>query len=116
MARAAGGSKQPYSIHGDGPLYFAALTAWEPGAPLDAAHGFAIVTNDTKGGMVDIHARRPVALPADIAQRWLDPAYPLADVRALLNHGLPEDAFTWHPVGQEVGNSKYQLPDAIDPF
>lgn len=112
----ADGIKQPHYIHGDGPLYFAALTAWSPGAPLDAAHGFAIVTNDTKGGMVDIHARRPVALPAEIAQRWIDPALSAADARDLLHEDVPEDAFTWHPVRQEVGNSKYQLPDAIDPI
>lgn len=87
----------------------------ESRAPLDAAHGFAIVTNDTKGGMVDIHARRPVALPLDTAQHWMAPSCPLADARALLKDCLPEDAFTWHPVRQEVGNSKYQLPDAIDP-
>lgn len=44
----ADGTKQPHYSQGHGPLYFAALTAWSPGAPLDAAHGFAIVTNDTK--------------------------------------------------------------------
>ncbi|MDH0740354.1 MULTISPECIES: SOS response-associated peptidase [Achromobacter] len=110
------GSKQPYYIHGQGPLYFAALTAWEPGDELDAAHGFAIVTNDTQGGMVDIHARRPVALPPDVARRWVDPSCPTAEARVLLNEALPEDVFTWHPVRVDVGNSKYQLPDAIEPI
>ncbi len=42
--------------------------------------------------------------------------FPLTQAVALLEHGLPETAFTWHPVRQEVGNSKYQLPDAIDPI
>ncbi|WP_313620692.1 SOS response-associated peptidase family protein [Achromobacter sp.] len=99
----ADGTKQPHYIHGDGPLYFAALTAWSPGAPLAAAHGLAIVTNDTKGGMVDIHARRPVELPPEIAQRLADPAISAADARDLLHEGVPEDAFTWHSVRQEVG-------------
>jgi len=115
-AKQEDGTKQPYYIHGDAPLYFAALTAWEPGAELDAAHGFAIVTNDSKGGMVDVHDRRPVALPPALAQRWVDPATAVPDARALLSEGLPESAFTWHPVRQEVGNSKYQMPDAIDPI
>lgn len=75
-AKLEDGTKQPYYIHGDGPLYFAALTAWEPGAELDAAHGFAIVTNDAKGGMVDVHDRRPVALPADLAIHWMGPNFP----------------------------------------
>ncbi|MNW02816.1 putative SOS response-associated peptidase YedK [compost metagenome] len=66
--------------------------------------------------MVDIHARRPVALPPDIARCWADPWFPTVDARALLNEGLPEEAFSWHPVRQEVGNTKYQLPDAIDPI
>lgn len=114
-ARKEDGTKQPYYIHGDAPLYFAALTAWEPGEALDAAHGFAIVTNDAMGGMVNVHDRRPVALPPDVAKHWVDPAYPTVDARSLLNEGLPETAFNWHPVRPEVGNSKYQLPDAIEP-
>lgn len=109
--------KQPYYIHAtdNAPLFFAALSDWRPGAEKDEAHGFAIVTNDTAGGMVDVHDRRPVALPPDLAQQWLDPEFPTAEAVALLADGLPETAFSWHPVRQEVGNSKYQLPDAIDP-
>lgn len=110
--------KQPYYIHAkdDAPLYFAALSAWRAGAEKDAAHGFAIVTNDAAGGMVDVHDRRPVALPPDLAMHWMDPDFPTAQAIALLSEGLPETAFTWHPVCQEVGNSKYQMPDAIDPI
>ncbi|ANY18486.1 SOS response-associated peptidase [Bordetella pseudohinzii] len=110
--------KQPHYIHAaDGaPLYFAALSNWRPDAEKDEVHGFAIVTNDAAGGMIDVHDRRPVALPPDLAARWIDPDIELAEARALLENGLPETAFTWHPVRQEVGNSKYQLPDAIDPI
>lgn len=46
--------------------------------------------------------------------RWMDPEFPTAQAVALLEHGLPETAFTLHPVRQEVGNSKYQLPDAME--
>lgn len=110
--------KQPYFIHAaDGaPLYFAALSNWRPGADKDEAHGFAIVTNDAAGGMVDVHDRWPVALPPHLAQQWLDPEFPTAEAVDLLADGLPETAFSWHPVRQEVGNSKYQLPDSIDPI
>ncbi|WP_254240969.1 hypothetical protein [Achromobacter insolitus] len=55
-----------------------------------------------------------MALPPAIAQRWADPAIWADDARHLLHEGIPEDAFTWHPLRQEVGNSKYQLPDAIE--
>lgn len=110
--------KQPYYIHAtdNAPLFFAALSDWRPGAEKDEAHGFAIVTNDAAGGMVDVHDRRPVALPSDLAQQWLDTEFPTAEAVALLADGLPETAFSWHPVRQEVGNSKYQLPDSIDPI
>lgn len=109
--------KQPYYIHAtdNAPLFFAALSDWRPGAEKDEAHGFAIVTNDAAGGMVDVHDRRPVALPPHLAQQWLDPEFPTAEAVALLADGLPEAAFSWHPVRQGVGNSKYQLPDAIEP-
>lgn len=66
--------------------------------------------------MIDVHDRRPVALPPDLAQQWMDPDCPTSEALALLERGLPETAFTWHPVRQEVGNSQYQLPDAIDPI
>lgn len=81
--------KQPYFIHAaDGaPLYFAALSNWRRGAEKDEAHGFAIVTNDAAGGMVDVHDRRPVALPPDLAQQWLDPEFPTAEAVALLAEG-----------------------------
>lgn len=109
--------KQPYYIHAadNAPLFFAGLTNWRPGALKDEAHGFAIVTDGTAGGMVDLHARRPVALPPELALQWMAPDFPTSQALALLEHGLPETAFTWHPVRQEVGNSKYQLPDAIEP-
>lgn len=109
--------KQPYYIHAadNTPLFFAALSNWRAGAEKDEAHGFAIVTDDSAGGMVDVHDRRPVALPADLAIHWLDPDLPAAQAVQLLAHGLPETAFTWHPVRREVGSSKYQLPDAIEP-
>lgn len=66
--------------------------------------------------MVDVHDRRPVALPPELALQWMDLDFPIAQAVALLESGLPESAFTWHPVRWEVGNSKYQMPDAIDPI
>ena len=98
------------------PLLFAGLSAWRRGAELDEPHGFAIVTNDALGGMVDVHDRRPVALPPELAREWVDPATPVARAMEILRAGPPETAFSWHPVRQEVGSSKYQLPDAIDPI
>lgn len=109
---------QPYYIHdkANKPLMMAALTAWQPAAERDAAHGFAIITDDAKGGMGDIHDRRPVILSSDLAREWVDPDTSVERAREILSAGLAEAALTWHAVKTEVGNSKYQLPDAIDPL
>ncbi|PKD78255.1 SOS response-associated peptidase family protein, partial [Escherichia coli] len=71
-------AKQPYYIQAtdSAPLLFAGLSDWQPGAEKDAAHGFAIITNDAAGGMIDVHDRRPVALPPDLARQWMDPDLP----------------------------------------
>ncbi|AOB29920.1 hypothetical protein AKI39_03280 [Bordetella sp. H567] len=111
------GPKVPYFIHhaNDEPLFLAAVCAWRPGREHGKEHGMAIVTNDTQGGMVDMHDRRPVALPPELAVEWVDPATTLTRAREILAHALPESAFTWHRVRQEVGNYRYERPDAIEP-
>jgi putative SOS response-associated peptidase YedK len=94
------------------------LSKWRgctAGAEPDAEHGMAIVTDDSAGGMIDIHDRRPVALTPEAARAWADPSTPLATAREVLAAALPEEAFEWHPVRKEVGNSRYEIPDAIDP-
>lgn len=109
---------QPYYIHDNAnrPLMLAALTAWQPAAAFDAAHGFAIVTDDAKGGMLDIHDRRPVILSPDLAREWVNPETSVERAREILSAGMAEAALTWYAVKAEVGNSKYQMPDAIDPL
>jgi len=112
------GTKQPHYIYAaDGtPLLLAGISAWQPGADLDDAHGFAIVTNDVQGGMIDVHDRRPIALPPELAAEWLDPGTDVVRAREILAGGLPESAFAWHAVKREVGNPRYQEADAIDPI
>lgn len=99
----------------DPPLMLAELTAWRPGAELDTAHGFAIVTNDMRSGMIDIHDRWPVALSPDAARRWENPSTPLMTPASYSKTASQNQPFLWHRVRQEVGNTKYQLPDAIEP-
>jgi putative SOS response-associated peptidase YedK len=111
--------KQPYFIHRkDGQaILMPGLSAWKPGEELDAAHGFAIVTDAT--GLVDmknIHDRRPAVLPAQLARDWLDESVDAARAKEILAGRLAEDAFVWHPVKKEVGNSRYELPDAVAPI
>ncbi|MDQ2140914.1 SOS response-associated peptidase family protein [Alcaligenaceae bacterium B3P038] len=57
-------------IHSEGaePIMMATICAWRPGAEADAEHGMAIVTDDSAGGMVDIHDRRSIVLPPALAR------------------------------------------------
>ncbi len=111
------GDKQPWFIHAkDGaPILMAGIAAWNPDAEMDAAHGFAIVTDDSAGGMVDIHDRRPIALTPDDALAWVDPETPVEEALELLSTPRPESAFVWYQVTPAMGNSRYQMADASEP-
>lgn len=112
------GVKQPWLIKPkDGlPILMAAVSGWYPGAEPGPHHGMAIVTDDTAGGMVDIHDRRPVCLTREHAEEWLDPKTTPERARELAASGRPESAFVWHRVTQKMNNSRYQEPDSIDPI
>ena len=75
------GDKQPWVIHAKygAPILMAGIATWNPNAEMDAAHGFAIVTDDSAGGMVDTHDGRPISLTPDDALAWVDPETPAED-------------------------------------
>lgn len=112
------GEKQPWfiSARDEHPVLMAGITAWEPGRDVLAETGFAIVTDDAAGGMVDIHDRRPICLTPDDALAWVDPATPVDTALELLSTPRPESAFRWWPVTPAMGNSRYQMPDASEPI
>ncbi len=93
----------------------AAITAWQPGDILDHIHGMAIVTDQSAGGMVDVHDRRPIVLKADDALEWLDPTTTNDQAKQILSAARPESAFQWWQVTKAMGNSRYQMPDASEP-
>ena len=111
------GRRQPWFISAkDGhPILMAGITAWQPGNDVLAETGFAIITDNAAGGMVDLHDRRPITLtPADAA-KWLDPAVSTPSALELLSTPRPDSAFHWWQVTPKMGNSRYQLPDASQP-
>lgn len=112
------GDKQPWYINPkDGePILMAGLTAWLPGREVLAETGFAIVTDDAAGGMIDIHDRRPICLTPEDARAWIDPEVPVEQALELLSTPRPESAFQWWEVTRKMGNSRYQLPDAGEPL
>lgn len=112
-------SKQPWHIHrADGELlYLAALTAWgELGGDKNAT-GFAIVTDDAEGGMVDVHDRRPVVFTVSDAAAWMDPELSGEQAAELARSvALGPDKFAWHQVSTAVGNSRNQGPELAAPL
>lgn len=79
-------------------------------------HGMAVVTDDTAGGMVDIHDRRPICLTQEDAQEWINPATPVERALEILGAARPETAFVWYRVDPKVNSSRYQGPDSIEPL
>ena len=112
------GDKQPWFIRpADGkPILMAAISGWREGAEVGKESGFAIVTDDSAGGMVDIHDRRPVVLTAEHAREWMDPATTVDQAKELLSVVRPESAFEWYEVTRKVGNSRYQGEDSMTPI
>ena len=68
--------------------------------------GFVIVTQDSIGGMVDMHDRRPVVLgPAD-AWRWMDKEMPVEEAAHIAqSRSSPTEEFRWWRVSRNVNRS-----------
>ncbi|MFB9243617.1 SOS response-associated peptidase family protein [Massilia antarctica] len=102
------GRKQPWHIHlkTREPLFIAAIGACASARAQAAESGFAIVTADAEGGMVDVHDRRPIVFSAEDAALWLDPDLSAQQAEQLARSvALGPDAFEWHPVPKEVGRA-----------
>lgn len=98
-------SKQPWHIHRKDrePLFFLALANFGTFMENREEAGFVLVTADSLGCMFDVNDRRPVAVSADDALRWLDPALAPEEAEnlartAMLDVGLVE----WFPVGSAL--------------
>lgn len=109
-----GSKKQPYYIHRrDGRPALCAAIGQFTGNDHD---GFVIITADARGGLVDVHDRRPVVLPPDLAIEWMsDPLSSDHAEQLLLNLGEPAETFKWHRVGAAVGNARNQGQELIKP-
>lgn len=102
------GARQPWHIHRKDrePLFLLVLAHFGPFRQHREESGFVLVTADSLGGMVDIHDRRPVAVSAADAQRWLAPgltpdeALQLART-CMLDAGL----FEWHALDKPLAPS-----------
>lgn len=112
--------KQPYFIRlkSGEPMFFAAMARRPEGESAEPGNdGFVIITAATDTGLLDIHDRRPLVLPPDVAREWLAPDLPSERAEELLRyHGQPTEAFEWFPVNRAVGNVRNEGPDLIVPI
>ena len=110
--------KQPYYITSadGGPLFFAALAEVHHSVEPDERDGFVIITAAADQGLVDIHDRKPLVLPPDVAREWIDPATSPERAAEIVAIGCrPAQDFRWFPVDKAVGNVRNQGPALIDP-
>ena len=109
---AADNTRQPWLIRrADRSAVFCAAIGQFPTADRESRDddGFVIITADSKGGMLDIHDRRPVVFSAALASEWLDPATPGERAeQMLLFEGEGSEVFQWHKVDKAVGNARNQ--------
>lgn len=110
------GAKQPWYIKAktDAPLFFAALTNHHPDTEDHEGAGFVIVTDDSAGGMVDVHDRRPVTLTAADARLWMDPAIPFDQAAEIARTAIAEDYFEWFTVSTAVNRPGRQDAELIE--
>jgi putative SOS response-associated peptidase YedK len=97
--------KQPWHIHRKDrePLFLLALANFGPFKENREEAGFVLVTADSLGGMVDVHDRRPVAVSAEDARRWLDPALTPEEAEHLARTSmLDAGLFGWYPVSRAL--------------
>ena len=109
------GHKQPYYIHlkTNKPMFFAAIGGFTGHLDRD---GFVIITADAKGGMVDIHDRRPVVLTPELAREWLSAETDSAKAQAIIEKATSDaDKFEWYEVDRAIGNVHNQGSELITP-
>lgn len=112
--------KQPWFIRlrSGEPMFMAAIGQFShDGGEAGQSDGFVILTADAKGGLLDIHDRRPIVLTPSMAREWV--AVDTTPERAediALNHALPAEAFEWYPVERAIGNVRNEGPQLILPL
>lgn len=84
----------------------AGLTNFRPYTEQDVEVGFVIVTEDSSGGMVDIHDRRRVVLEPKDACRWMDLDTPVEEAAHIAQSpSLPTEEFMWWRVDRAVNRA-----------
>ncbi|SMF35894.1 MULTISPECIES: SOS response-associated peptidase family protein [unclassified Pseudomonas] len=111
--------KRPFYITSDdgAPLYFAALAEVNLDIQQDGSDGFVIITAAADQGLIDIHDRKPLVLPPELAREWIAPTTSQERAAEIVEQGCtPADEFRWYPVGKAVGNVRNEGESLITPI
>ena len=112
------GRKQPYLFEArDAGMHaFAGIwSTWHGPGGDHWLETMAILTAPARGHFKNVHHRRPLVVRPDQFDDWLQPQDPLP--RGFLNgfDWIPENAFTYRPVGSRVSNVRFDDPSCLDP-
>lgn len=112
------GRKQPYVIepaNGQVMAFAGIWSTWHGPGGDNWLETMAIVTDATTGPMKSLHHRRPLVVPQDRFEDWLEPHDPLPRGFLKSFDWVPETAFQWRPVSTRVGNVRFDDPSLLEP-
>jgi len=107
------GQRQPWHVHlkTRAPVFMAAIANFGEFREHRAEAGFVIVTEDARGGMLDVHDRRPLLLAADDARAWLSARLTTPQALALARSRAQEAGlFAWHHGEHDLGRTLEAAP------
>lgn len=109
--------KQPYVFQrADGqPVVFAGLREWWRDAEGQELRSATIITTEA-GPDMPIHNREPVVLEPENWDLWLDPGLTGGAELARLLAPTAAGTLVHHPVGKEVGSTRNDRPELLEPI
>ncbi|CAB3794365.1 SOS response-associated peptidase [Pararobbsia alpina] len=108
---------QPYYIyrHSRFPMLLAGLSSVRDALEHQPGDGCVIVTVARSGGLVDVHAHRPLVFDDDTARRWLDTSLGAAELNVLaLQASSERNDLAFHRVSQDVNRVAHDEAGLIE--
>ncbi len=108
------GRKQPYYVHGKGPVAGAGLwETWRDPETEEQVESCAILTTDATPELRELHLRMPLFIPPPAHRLWLDRQTPLEVVSGLI---VPWAApLMMSPVSKRLNNPRNNGPELLEP-
>lgn len=113
-----GKSRLPYYIRPrdlPGLLLAGVWDRWRNRESNEVLESFAILTTKAARGLEFVHDRQPVMLALREARRWLDPAAPADELKAMLGPAVPADLDAV-PVSSYVNDARHKEVRCLEPI